>query len=160
MPPAVRFRDPAPPIDRAREIRAAIARVLVNAPAVPVELPVFGLVLDDVQAETDTFTLILREPGGDADYKLDIRWDGEGVDAKGYDAATGNCIVSVDPRYFRPTEVETLLGDPTKAREKLGWEPTVPFDELVGDMMRSDLAEAERDALCAREGYRVLERNE
>ncbi|NBC12571.1 MAG: GDP-mannose 4,6-dehydratase [Gammaproteobacteria bacterium] len=91
---------------------------------------------------------------------LSIRWEGDGVDEKGYDTATGNCIVSVDPRYFRPTEVETLLGDATKAREKLGWSPQVSFQELVQDMMRSDLAEAERDALCAREGYRVLDRNE
>ncbi|MBK1631549.1 GDP-mannose 4,6-dehydratase [Thiohalocapsa halophila] len=91
---------------------------------------------------------------------LSIRWEGDGVDEKGYDTATGNCIVSVDPRYFRPTEVETLLGDATKAREKLGWSPQVSFQELVQDMMRSDLAEAQRDALCAREGYRVLDRNE
>ncbi|WP_462331161.1 GDP-mannose 4,6-dehydratase, partial [Thiohalocapsa halophila] len=77
---------------------------------------------------------------------LSIRWEGDGVDEKGYDTATGNCIVSVDPRYFRPTEVETLLGDATKAREKLGWSPQVSFQELVQDMMRSDLAEAERDA--------------
>jgi len=91
---------------------------------------------------------------------IGIRWEGSGVDEKGYDIATGNCIVSVDPRYFRPTEVETLLGDPTKAREKLGWEPRVTFPELVEDMMRHDMAEAERDALCAREGFRVFERNE
>ncbi len=91
---------------------------------------------------------------------ISVRWEGEGADEKGYDASNGNCIVSVDPRYFRPTEVETLLGDPTKAREKLGWSPQVSFEELVQDMMQSDLAEAERDALCAREGYRVLHRNE
>jgi GDPmannose 4,6-dehydratase len=76
---------------------------------------------------------------------LSIRWEGSGVDEKGYDQATGACIVSVDPRYFRPTEVETLLGDPTKAREKLGWEPEVTFEQLVAEMVRSDLAEAERE---------------
>jgi len=91
---------------------------------------------------------------------LSMRWEGEGVDEKGYDAATGQCIVAVDPRYFRPTEVETLLGDAGKARDKLGWSPQISFEALVQDMMCSDLAEAERDALCAREGYRVLERNE
>jgi len=91
---------------------------------------------------------------------MSVRWEGEGVEEKGYDDASGKCIVVVDPRYFRPTEVETLLGDPTKAREKLGWQPEVSFEELVADMVQSDLAEAERDALCAREGYRVLERNE
>ena len=91
---------------------------------------------------------------------ISIRWEGSGVDEQGYDIATGNCIVSVDPRYFRPTEVETLLGDPTKTREKLGWEPRVTFPELVEDMMRHDMAEAERDALCAQEGFRVFDRNE
>jgi GDPmannose 4,6-dehydratase len=89
-----------------------------------------------------------------------LRWEGEGVDEKGYDAATGACLVAVDPRYFRPTEVETLLGDPTKAREQLGWVPRIGFQELVEEMMREDLKEAERDALCAHEGYRVLNRNE
>lgn len=91
---------------------------------------------------------------------LRIRWEGTGVDEKGYDTATGACIVAVDPRYFRPTEVETLLGDPTKAREKLGWQPRTAFPELVREMMQSDLDAARRDALCAREGYRVLEHNE
>jgi GDPmannose 4,6-dehydratase len=91
---------------------------------------------------------------------LSIRWEGSGVDEKGYDQASGACIVSVDPRYFRPTEVETLLGDPTKAREKLGWQPEVTFEQLVAEMVRSDLAGAERDALCAREGYPTLDRHE
>jgi GDPmannose 4,6-dehydratase len=89
-----------------------------------------------------------------------IRWDGHGVDEKGFDAASGACIIAVDPRYFRPTEVETLLGDPTKARERLGWQPQIAFEDLVAEMMQSDLKEAQRDALCAREGYRVLDRNE
>jgi GDPmannose 4,6-dehydratase len=91
---------------------------------------------------------------------IQVRWEGTGVQEKGYDAATGNCIVAVDPRYFRPTEVETLLGDPTKAREKLGWVPRIGFSELVREMMREDLKDAERDALCSREGFRVLDRNE
>jgi GDPmannose 4,6-dehydratase len=91
---------------------------------------------------------------------ISIRWEGEGVEEKGYDTKTGQCLVSVDPRYFRPTEVQTLLGDPSKARDKLGWEPKVSFEELVSEMVQSDIAEAERDALCAREGYRTLERNE
>jgi GDPmannose 4,6-dehydratase len=91
---------------------------------------------------------------------IEVRWEGTGVQEKGYDVASGNCIVAVDPRYFRPTEVETLLGDPTKAREKLGWVPRITFSELVREMMREDLKEAERDALCSREGFRVLDRNE
>ena len=84
-----------------------------------------------------------------------IRWEGEGVDEKGYDTKSGDCIVAVDPRYFRPTEVETLLGDASKARERLGWKPEVSFPHLVAEMMREDLKEAERDALCRREGFAV-----
>ena len=91
---------------------------------------------------------------------IDLRWEGTGVDEKGYDTTTGHCIVAVDPRYFRPTEVETLLGDPTKAREKLGWVPEITFADVVREMMREDLKEAERDALCRREGYRTLARIE
>jgi GDPmannose 4,6-dehydratase len=68
-----------------------------------------------------------------------IAWEGEGVDEKGYDAATGQVLVEVDPRYFRPTEVELLLGDPSKAREKLGWSATTRLDQLVAEMVRSDL---------------------
>lgn len=81
-----------------------------------------------------------------------VRWDGEGLDEKGYDAS-GKCIVSVDPRYFRPTEVETLLGDASKAKTKLGWEPKITFDELVKEMVREDLKSAERDELVKRHGY-------
>jgi len=85
-----------------------------------------------------------------AEIGIQVRWEGTGVEEQGYDAATGHCIVSVDPRYFRPTEVETLLGDAAKARDKLGWEPKISFAALVREMMREDLKEAERDALCAR----------
>lgn len=81
-----------------------------------------------------------------------MRWDGSGVDEKGFDDR-GRCIVSVDPRYFRPTEVETLLGDATKAREKLGWIPQTSFDTLVQEMVREDLKSAERDELVKRHGY-------
>ncbi len=83
---------------------------------------------------------------------INIRWDGESLGEKGYDAS-GKCIVSVDPRYFRPTEVETLLGDPSKAKEKLGWQPKITFDELVKEMVREDLKAAERDELVKRHGY-------
>ena len=84
---------------------------------------------------------------------LDMRWEGEGVDEKGYDQ-NGNCIVEVDPRYFRPTEVETLLGDASKAREKLGWEPKITFEEMVQEMMEVDLEHAKRDDLIEREGFK------
>ena len=81
-----------------------------------------------------------------------IRWEGNSVAEKGYDR-DGKCIVAVDPRYFRPTEVETLLGDPTKAREKLGWVPKTSFQDLVAEMVREDLKTAERDELVKRHGY-------
>lgn len=90
---------------------------------------------------------------------ISIRWDGAGVDEKGYDAA-GKCIVSVDPRYFRPSEVETLLGDSTKARTKLGWEPRISFDQLVAEMVHEDLKKAERDELVKKYGYNVQDYHE
>ena len=69
-------------------------------------------------------------------------------------------LVEVDPRYFRPTEVETLLGDSSKAREKLGWVPEITLDEMVAEMVREDLKIAERDELCRREGFRTFDYNE
>jgi len=116
-----------------------------------------------------------------------IRWEGQGVDEKGYlvkgtshkgqvtsnpqDAsslatcnlqlATGDRpIVAVDPRYFRPTEVETLLGDPSKAKNKLGWTPKISFDELVAEMVREDLKAAERDELVKKHGYKAMDYHE
>lgn len=90
---------------------------------------------------------------------LQIDWKGEGLDEKGYDAS-GKCIVSVDPRYFRPAEVETLLGDASKAREKLGWVPQTSFSELVAEMMREDLKAAERDELVKKHGYATYDYHE
>ncbi len=91
---------------------------------------------------------------------MKIAWQGEGVDEVGIDAATGRTLVRVDPRYFRPTEVDTLLGDPTKARQKLGWTAEVGFSELVSEMVASDLEEAKRDAMVAKEGYKVYTHHE
>ena len=91
---------------------------------------------------------------------IGVKWEGQGIDEKGYDAASGKCIVAVDPRYFRPTEVETLLGDPTKAKEKLGWVPKITFEDMVAEMVREDLKTAERDDLCHREGYKVFNYHE
>ncbi len=91
---------------------------------------------------------------------MEIRWEGRGMDEKGYDRQTGKCIVAVDPRYFRPTEVDTLLGDPSKAREKLGWRPKIGFEELVAEMVHEDMKAAERDELCKREGYRIYDYHE
>lgn len=81
-----------------------------------------------------------------------IRWEGAGVSERGYDG-NGKCIVSVDSRYFRPTEVDALLGDSTKARVRLGWEPTTSFEQLVKEMVHEDLRTAERDELVKRHGY-------
>ena len=90
-----------------------------------------------------------------AELGLKLDWRGTGVEEKGFDQ-DGNCVVAVDPRYFRPTEVETLLGDPGKARAKLGWSPRVAFKELVAEMVREDLQASQRDELCRKEGFRVF----
>lgn len=91
---------------------------------------------------------------------ITVRWEGTGVNEKGYDASTGKCIVEVDPRYFRPAEVETLLGDPTKAYQKLGWSPATSFLELVTEMMREDLKSAQRDELVKEHGFKHYNYNE
>ncbi|HVT63263.1 MAG TPA: GDP-mannose 4,6-dehydratase, partial [Legionellaceae bacterium] len=78
---------------------------------------------------------------------MQLEWKGSGVDEKGYDTLTGKCIVEVDERYFRPTEVATLLGDASKAKQKLGWESKTSFYELVVEMMREDLKQAQREKL-------------
>lgn len=91
---------------------------------------------------------------------MKIEWKGKGVGEVGIDTVSGKTLVRVDPRYFRPTEVETLLGDPTKAKQKLGWAAEVSFPELVADMVKSDLDVAKRDALVAREGYKVYSHHE
>ena len=88
-----------------------------------------------------------------------VTWEGQGVDEKGYDA-NGKCIIAVDPRYFRPAEVETLLGDATKARLKLGWSAKITFKELVSEMMREDLKAAERDELVKKHGYSAYDYHE
>lgn len=90
---------------------------------------------------------------------ITIRWEGEGLNEKGYDPQ-GRCIVEVDTRYFRPAEVETLLGDPSKAKIKLGWEPQTTFEELVREMVREDIRIAERDSLISLYGYATLSHHE
>ena len=86
---------------------------------------------------------------------IGIEWKGEGIEEVGLDDKNGRVIVEIDPRYFRPTEVDYLQGDASKAREKLGWEPEITFDELVSMMVKEDLKEAERDHLCNEAGYRT-----
>jgi GDPmannose 4,6-dehydratase len=88
-----------------------------------------------------------------------ISWKGAGVDEKGYNQ-DGRMIVAIDPRYFRPTEVETLLGNPAKAKAKLGWVPKTSFDEMVTEMVVADYEIAKRDALVRERGYKILHHHE
>jgi len=98
---------------------------------------------------------------------MTVRWEGRGVSEKGYwvspdarSAMQEKLVVAVDPRYFRPAEVETLLGDATRARQKLGWSPKISFENLVREMVREDLASAQRDELVKGHGYRTMEGHE
>jgi GDPmannose 4,6-dehydratase len=99
------------------------------------------------QDEPDDFVLATGEPrkvrefveAAFAEAEIAIDWRGEGAAEQGLDRASGKVLVEVDPTYFRPTEVDLLIGDPTKAREKLGWSASVRFDQLVAEMVRSDL---------------------
>jgi GDPmannose 4,6-dehydratase len=119
------------------------------------------------QAEAEDFVIASGEQHSVRDFvtaaaaelAIKVKWKGQGADEKGYDEL-GNCIVAIDPRYFRPTEVETLLGDPTKAQTKLGWRPRISFGELVAEMVREDLKSAERDELVKRHGYPAYDYHE
>tara|TARA_B110000459_G_C16587025_1_gene484197 strand:+ start:529 stop:1638 length:1110 start_codon:yes stop_codon:yes gene_type:complete len=96
---------------------------------------------------------------------MQIEWVGEGLDEKGYwvngdQGIKDNLIVSIDPRYFRPTEVESLLGDSSKAKDKLGWVPKITFEELVTEMVAEDFKSAKKDELVKGHGYKVLNKNE
>jgi len=113
----------------------------------------------------------VREFVEEAAGALDIRihWEGTGIEEKGYWMAAGGdggktredaCIVAVDSRYFRATEVDSLLGDATKARERLGWYPEISFRDLIQEMIGADFREAEREVLCRREGFKALQRRE
>jgi GDPmannose 4,6-dehydratase len=90
---------------------------------------------------------------------IQLSWHGKGVDEYAADR-TGKKVVAVDPRYFRPSEVDTLLGDPSKAHARLGWKPRIAFKELVAEMAREDLKQAERDELVKRHGYRAFDHHE
>ena len=94
-----------------------------------------------------------------ADLGMSLTWTGSGPDEKAMDE-NGQVIVAVDSRYFRPAEVETLLGDATYARDRLGWKPRITFEELVREMVQTDLEEAKRDALVRKHGFRSFERKE
>ena len=85
-----------------------------------------------------------------------IEWRGSGLDEAGVDANSGKIVIQVDPRYFRPTEVDSLLGDASKARAKLGWKPEVSFADLIAEMVAADVELAERDQLIARDGHKIF----
>jgi GDPmannose 4,6-dehydratase len=120
------------------------------------------------QAEAEDFVIATGEQHSVREFvqaaasqlDMEIEWKGKGVDEQGIDKRSGKAIVKVDPRYFRPTEVETLLGDASKAAAKLGWKAETTFADLVREMVAEDLASAERDALIAREGYRTYRHHE
>jgi len=93
--------------------------------------------------------LAFREVG------FDIQWQGSGIEEKGIDSKTGKVLIQIDPKYFRPTEVDILQGDAGKAREKLGWKPKVSFEQLVSEMVKEDLRLFEMDAVCRKAGYTI-----
>ncbi len=91
---------------------------------------------------------------------MQIEWRGTGISEEGVDINSGRTVVRVDPRYFRPSEVETLLGDPSKAREKLGWRPETSFEQLVKEMIEHDVEIAKRDAMVAQQGFKTYRHHE
>jgi GDPmannose 4,6-dehydratase len=102
----------------------------------------------------DFITMAFGEAG------IEIRWQGKGIDEKGIDAKTGEVRVEIDPKYFRPAEVELLIGDPSKAVEKLGWKPRVQLPELVKMMVESDMRQAKQDRHLLSGGYEVKQYHE
>ena len=115
------------------------------------------------QAEADDYVIATGEQHSvrefvtcaAAELGMTVEWRGTGLEEHGVDVRTGRTIVKVDQRYFRPTEVETLLGDPSKARAKLGWKPEISFESLVKEMIAADLEAARCDAAMAREGFKT-----
>ena len=91
---------------------------------------------------------------------IKIKWEGHGINEVGIDSETNSIIIRIDKRYFRPTEVETLLGDSTKAKDRLNWSPKISFQELVKEMMLKDLEDAKKDKLCKDEGFSVFKHHE
>lgn len=87
---------------------------------------------------------------------MEIEWQGHGVDEKGIDRNTGKVLIEIDPRYFRPAEVDLLLGDASKAKAKLGWQPKYDLEALCREMVKEDLQEAKREKFLRENGYEVL----
>lgn len=118
------------------------------------EKPEDFVIATGVQHSVREFVALAAEVLG-----IKLKWEGQGVDERAVDKS-GAIVVAVDPRYFRPSEVETLLGDPSYAHERLGWKPTVTFEELVKEMVEVDLLAAERDQLVKKHGYNAYEYHE
>ena len=114
----------------------------------------FVLATGETHAVREFVELAFKEVG------IAIRWEGAGVDEKGINADSGKTIVEIDRRYFRPTEVDLLIGDPSKAKQKLGWQSSRTLKELVQEMVRADLIDAEKETLLKTKGYRTLNCNE
>ncbi len=114
----------------------------------------FVLATGETHTVREFVELAFKEAG------IELEWSGRGIKEKGLDKKNGKTLVEVDPAYFRPTEVDLLLGDPTKAREKLGWEHKYKLSDLVKDMVENDILEAKKDSLLKKEGFRLFDFNE
>ncbi len=114
----------------------------------------FVLATGETHTVREFVELAFKETG------IELEWRGSGIKEKGLDKKTGKVLVLVDPRYFRPTEVELLLGDPSKAREKLGWKHEHSLRQLVSDMVKNDIEEAKRDSYLKKKGFKNFEFNE
>ena len=120
------------------------------------------------QAEAEDFVIATGEQHSVREFAdraalvlgMHLEWRGEGLEERAIDTKSGRTVIKIDPRYFRPTEVETLLGDASKARDKLGWKPEIDFQTLVHEMVTEDLQLAQRDALMTREGFKVFQYRE
>lgn len=115
---------------------------------------------DYVLATGETYPVRLFVDKAFAEVGIEVEWQGEGVDEKGINKANGEVLVEVDPRYFRPTEVDLLVGDPTRAREELGWKHRYNLDMLIKEMVASDLKLFQRDKYLKEGGHNVLNYNE
>ncbi|MGB1103763.1 MAG: GDP-mannose 4,6-dehydratase [Crocinitomicaceae bacterium] len=129
---------------------------------------VYGMYLIMQQDKADDYVLATGETHPVREFveksfarvDIKIRWEGEGVDEKGIDIETGKVLIEVDPKYFRPTEVDLLLGNPAKAKRELGWEPTYSFNELVNEMVDADLALFKRDKYLLEGGHKIYHQKE
>lgn len=111
---------------------------------------------DFVLATGETYTVRQFIEWAFTEVGITIEWRGEGVDEKGYDTKTGTCLVEVDPRYFRPAEVDLLLGDATKAEKILGWKREYTIAQMVSEMVKSDIAIFRKEEILKKHGYEIL----